>query len=1250
MALAVASSTVSIATASATATLIPYPSSIAAGDVLVLFYATKPYSATPTTPAGWTKLIERTNGTTAQSTDTGSMKIAVYSRKADGTETGSLTMVNASGNSSWGVMYRVTKAANMDVAFASTSGVDNTANTALAVNFDDQIALAPGDLVLVGIGWPTDTARTVSASAISATGTTWTGVVAAGDKNPRITTGNDTGGNTNHASVNTGTVTQYPSWNATLSVATGATGAAVLARLREFPPVEIDGSITATATITAEASVTPGAGVGGGSQFQLRSGTAQLRAGHYVRGVAGASAASITASDSGRGGEARVLATAVVKTSSDTGRGSESRAPVARATVRADAGRSADASTITRRGGTLYKTLHKAIGHAPASRADWVTTFSPNTAAEGWHRGDGALSIPGTGWRAFCFNDFFVSDGGGGDSVYAIFRRNSVLWANTANGDVYWLSSGDGFPMAGSVTFPYDDVTATGWSWLDGGWQVATNDLILLAGIWESGTPYYQTQFRVMKVSGLDTSAPVYSPTYACGIDLAAAGTPDWRGMPFVDGGYVYLYGVGADWAMHLTRHAVDANPANYATGWEYWTGSGWSTNSALSAGVTVASAPLRALDVIPWQGRYLACAKDFDSGPEGAAGPTDYTQAKAWVADAVTGPWAYLGVVKDTAVANWWSYAARLEVLPGTSDLSIVWSVNTTEANGFTADTYGPQIALPTQVNLPNGTDAGRGRELPPAKTWTPPSLDTARFAESRTLVQARTLVANDAGRSADASSLSSATAKSGSDAGRGAEAAAPLGQGRSSADAGHLGEARVLATATSFTAADAGHGVEVARQVTETRSITSADAGRGGESRAPAGRATDRADTGAGREVASALTSATWVSADAARFFEDTVLAVGNNLARAGVDAGRLLETATVVVTARFIGSADTARGAESPPEGLELSGRSDVGAGRESAAGVNAGAAAADFAASAETAGITALGWFASDRAALGETVVVEHTSQGQLDRLETAHLAETVALDRVFSSADGGRGVDGHDPVALDLAGTDTGGAGEASPSRAFAGADRSPLIEAALVETLGALALTRSETPRVLEAAVVEVTVVRVDAGRAQDGPTGRQEGRERYDAATVTERSTTGARAYQGADGGRLGELAQIVATFASRDAGRSSEGRAGTIPAEIGAGDRAGLAELARIGAALAAMVELVRINQVGLVEGGGQLAGVDRTRVLERARVDVNKHPGRVRNTTTPRGKAAVNTTAPRKGIVDTTKPRRSLGGARQ
>jgi hypothetical protein len=55
--------------------------STTADDLVVLAVAAKPYSTVITTPTGWTKVGEYTNGTVASANDTGSTKIAVYVRE-----------------------------------------------------------------------------------------------------------------------------------------------------------------------------------------------------------------------------------------------------------------------------------------------------------------------------------------------------------------------------------------------------------------------------------------------------------------------------------------------------------------------------------------------------------------------------------------------------------------------------------------------------------------------------------------------------------------------------------------------------------------------------------------------------------------------------------------------------------------------------------------------------------------------------------------------------------------------------------------------------------------------------------------------------------------------------------------------------------------------------------------------------------------------------------------------------------------
>lgn len=689
MALSVVSSTVSANTASATNLSVPYPASIAAGNWLVMFVATKPYNAAIQTPSGWTLLGTRTNGTTAASTDAGSVQVAAYARKCNGTETGSLVVLITSGDSCWGSMFRITT--GFDIQMAFTSGLDTVSNTSLSIAFDTNPGMLANDVVLMALGWATDAACTVSASAIAAAGSTFSGIVAAGDQNPRVSTGNDSGGNTNHAAVTAGPASGVPTWTATLSTGTGRLAAGVLVRLRELPPIEISGNLQATAALSAYGDVPI---FGMGSLFTLRSslGGSALRTNSLLRGfptvgddVDGDGNRAVTATITGTAAVTRAASGTLSITANRTGSLVPNYPASGNLAVTAN-------RTGSVRLNVLWKTIHKSLGHAPSSIADMVTAFSPNTASGGWHRGDGVMAIWGTGWTAYCFNDFFVSDGAGG--VQAFPRRTSVLLVDHDDGQVWWLSGGDGFLLPGSTTFPS---TGTGWAWLQGGFATGSDSLILIGSQWETGSPYTLTGYHVMSVKNVTGTEPPYSPTYP--IDLDDSGAVAWQGHPFVYSGRVLMYGLGSDWSMYLASCAITDAEASSYTNWSYWDGSGWTTTFANRAPVVVQNAPLRALCVIPYGGRYLASAKDFDSAPELGV-PDAWPLMKVWVSSTPMGPWRFHGVAADTAIPDWWTYAAHLDILPGMTLPSVVWSANTT-SDLFDPDIYGPHIEAPDQVGV---------------------------------------------------------------------------------------------------------------------------------------------------------------------------------------------------------------------------------------------------------------------------------------------------------------------------------------------------------------------------------------------------------------------------------------------------------------------------------------------------------------------------------------------------------------------
>lgn len=237
MALAFVSSTISAATAVATALPVPYPTSITIGNPLVLLVGVKQYDSVIATPAGWIALGEITNGTTATGTDVGSVKMAAFGREAVGGETGNLTVAisGAAVSSAYGSIYRYTKATNMSAQFALATGTDASVGTSWSVTFSSNPGITTGDHLVLGGVQPTDAANTWSASALAATSATIAGMAAAGNQNPRITTGNDLGGNTNHCNCTAGTASAAPVWTATQTLATNNAGSAVIVRIREIP-------------------------------------------------------------------------------------------------------------------------------------------------------------------------------------------------------------------------------------------------------------------------------------------------------------------------------------------------------------------------------------------------------------------------------------------------------------------------------------------------------------------------------------------------------------------------------------------------------------------------------------------------------------------------------------------------------------------------------------------------------------------------------------------------------------------------------------------------------------------------------------------------------------------------------------------------------------------------------------------------------------------------------------------------------
>lgn len=120
--------------------------------------------AAPGTPTGYTPLAQMQGGVGAAGADAGEVFITLFSRIADGLESGNVAVTVTDANVSSGQIVRFVKPAGTTWDVAVAKGADNTAGTIWDVLMDADVDIRAGD-VLMGV------------SAINSdVATAWTGV------------------------------------------------------------------------------------------------------------------------------------------------------------------------------------------------------------------------------------------------------------------------------------------------------------------------------------------------------------------------------------------------------------------------------------------------------------------------------------------------------------------------------------------------------------------------------------------------------------------------------------------------------------------------------------------------------------------------------------------------------------------------------------------------------------------------------------------------------------------------------------------------------------------------------------------------------------------------------------------------------------------------------------------------------------------------------------------------------------------
>lgn len=234
-------------TLNATSIGVPYPTGIAANDIVVLFIGMKPSTAnggTVTTPTGWTLRDSITGQGGYGSTlgaDTGNTNLYVFTKdNVTGSEAGTLTVTLGTNNISWGLLVRVPGGGATSERYGTADGGRATAPTAnvaftdLLVNGTTPPNISAGDMVLFAMCCPTDAPAggSFSAQTISSAGTTFATPVELAEL--FSATGNDISGYVAYASATAGSSTAAPTIGATVSgTVTNIRGPLILLSIRD---------------------------------------------------------------------------------------------------------------------------------------------------------------------------------------------------------------------------------------------------------------------------------------------------------------------------------------------------------------------------------------------------------------------------------------------------------------------------------------------------------------------------------------------------------------------------------------------------------------------------------------------------------------------------------------------------------------------------------------------------------------------------------------------------------------------------------------------------------------------------------------------------------------------------------------------------------------------------------------------------------------------------------------------------------
>lgn len=215
-------------TANVTVTI---PAGTVAGDLMIMFYGTKPFNDVPSINNSWNDAGAATDGTVAAGNDVGSMQARIFWKIHTGTETNP-TVTNATNNVSSAVIVSFSKDSLKDWDLAFGGGGDNTAGTAFSAT-TPALDLAANDWLASFITTRSD-AGTIGTFTTTASGITFGAFVSQPAAGFTTTSGGDMSARSGYNTITAGTATTGVTVASTLGAA--HTGSMFLVRMREVDP------------------------------------------------------------------------------------------------------------------------------------------------------------------------------------------------------------------------------------------------------------------------------------------------------------------------------------------------------------------------------------------------------------------------------------------------------------------------------------------------------------------------------------------------------------------------------------------------------------------------------------------------------------------------------------------------------------------------------------------------------------------------------------------------------------------------------------------------------------------------------------------------------------------------------------------------------------------------------------------------------------------------------------------------------